>query len=482
MKYDMTEMNFESLRRRHPVFRYRSYRWEKREEELWLQFDFYVDEDIHFSPVIRIPDHPAYTAFYREHSVKALENLIFHIGMIELISYWKCVCCPEIQIEAAWLDEAALAWWKKLYYHGLGEFFYRNGIQTNAEDFVRLRCSSSLELPKITLPLQEGYLIPIGGGKDSVVTLELLKQKQPAPLMLIINPRGATRACAEVSGLPDHYLEIRRSIDKRLLELNAEGYLNGHTPFSAMLAFYCILMATLTGRKQIALSNESSANEPTVQGSDVNHQYSKSLEFEADFRAYIRHHVTEDVNYFSFLRPLSELQIAMLFSRCKAYHPVFRSCNAGSKQDIWCGSCPKCLFTCIMLSAFLPAQEVQKIFGKNLFEDEKLWPVLQELCGEVAVKPFECVGTREEVCMALCEIIRRHEEEQNRQCRHTNGYNNFGDGTRDDSLPLLLTRFRQTPLYENYRQREFRPLLTAWDPNHFLPEADAQLLRKALEL
>ncbi|MBR5664177.1 MAG: hypothetical protein IKX13_00275, partial [Bacteroidales bacterium] len=254
-----------------------------------------------------------------------------------------------------------------------------------------------------------------------------------------------------------------RPIDKRLLELNAEGYLNGHTPFSAMLAFYSLLIATLAGRSRIALSNESSANEPTVQGSDVNHQYSKSIEFEADFREYVAQYLTEDVSYYSFLRPLSELQIAMLFSRCTAYLPVFRSCNVGSKQDIWCGHCPKCLFTCIMLSAFLPAEKVREIFGKDLLEDETLWPVLKELCGETAVKPFECVGTREEVCMALCEIIRQYE-------------------SRNKSLPTLLASFRRTALYESYRQRDFQPLLTAWDPQHFLPEDEELLLRKALEI
>ena len=114
-----------------------------------------------------------------------------------------------------------------------------------------------------------------------------------------------------------------------------------------------------------------------------------------------------------------------------------------------------------MLSAFLPAEKVREIFGKDLLEDETLWPVLKELCGETAVKPFECVGTREEVCMALCEIIRQYE-------------------SRNEGLPTLLASFRRTALYESYRHRDFQPLLTAWDPQHFLPEDEELLLRKAL--
>ncbi|MBP5613276.1 MAG: hypothetical protein J6X35_03915 [Bacteroidales bacterium] len=457
------EKTFDTLRQRHPVFTYQAFHYGLEEEWLRISFDFRIGEEIAFHPEIRFRRHPAYDRFWAEQEPQCLAPFVFHIGMIELISYWKCCCCPEIRIACGRLDEAALQWWKKLYYHGLGEFFYRNGIRTDREGFVQIRCSGGQPMPKQSFALQEAHIVPIGGGKDSVVTLETLKQEPVAPLPLIINPRGATLACVKASGLTEGFLEINRTIDPRLLELNAAGYLNGHTPFSAMLAFHSLTAAILAGRSRVALSNESSANEPTVQGSDVNHQYSKSIEFEADFREYVAQYLTEDVSYYSFLRPLSELQIACLFAEQPAYFPVFRSCNVGSKQDIWCGHCPKCLFTCIMLSAFLPAEKVREIFGKDLLEDETLWPVLKELCGETAVKPFECVGTREEVCMALCEIIRQYE-------------------SRNKSLPTLLASFRRTALYESYRQRDFQPLLTAWDPQHFLPEDEELLLRKALEI
>ena len=117
-----------------------------------------------------------------------------------------------------------------------------------------------------------------------------------------------------------------------MLQLNAEGYLNGHTPFSALLAFLTLLIGVGSGSKYIALSNESSANESTVPGTDINHQYSKSIEFERDFRDYVSQHLSEEIQYFSFLRPLNEMQIASLFAQCEAYHPVFRSCNAGSTK------------------------------------------------------------------------------------------------------------------------------------------------------
>ena len=67
-----------------------------------------------------------------------------------------------------------------------------------------------------------------------------------------------------------------------MLQLNSEGYINGHTPFSAIVAFSSVLTAALNGQKYITLSNENSANESTVKDSKVNHQYSKSYEFELD--------------------------------------------------------------------------------------------------------------------------------------------------------------------------------------------------------
>ncbi|MDX9906275.1 MAG: hypothetical protein RBS55_06785, partial [Bacteroidales bacterium] len=195
------------------------------------------------------------------------------------------------------------------------------------------------------------------------------------------------------------------------IELNNRGFLNGHTPFSALLAFYSLLAAYLTGKKDIVLSNESSANEPTVPGTGINHQYSKSFGFEKDFREYVLKNISSGFNYFSLLRPLSELQIARLFSGMPKFFPHFKSCNAGSKAGIWCGRCPKCLFTFIILSPFLEPGELTRIFGKNLLNDASLAGYLDELTGESPVKPFECIGTIDEVNTALAMTVKHYEPE-----------------------------------------------------------------------
>ena len=160
-------------------------------------------------------------------------------------------------------------------------------------------------------------------------------------------------------------------------------------------------------KKYIILSNEGSANEPTVIGTKINHQYSKTYEFENDFNDYTLKYFGLDIKYFSLLRPLSEFQIGMLFSKYKKYHKVFRSCNVGSKSNPWewCCKCPKCLFVYIILSPFLYKDELVDIFGEDLFEDKELLGTLLELAGYSETKPFECVGTYEEVRYALSLTI-----------------------------------------------------------------------------
>ncbi len=425
---------YAELRERYPEFLYEAFHHEWTAEGLRLWFDFRMG-DVVFHPEALFEARPFLS---RDVPTQVLDRMVFDIGMIELISYWKCACPPTVKVLCGALTDEQTAFWRKLYWNGLGEFFYTNGIAESQEGFLRVESgewrvengewrvengerrvengerrtenktsqNGGSLFSTLHSPLSAPYLVPIGGGKDSVVTLELLRRAGKTIRPLIMNPRGATRECARVAGFPlEEVLVIRRKIDPTLLDLNAKGYLNGHTPFSAMLAFYTRLASALSGIPNVALSNESSANESTVKGSYVNHQYSKSLEFEDDFRNYVNE--AASFNYFSFLRPLSELQIAMLFSRFTAYHDVFRSCNVGSKEDIWCGHCAKCLFAYIILSPFIAPERLNAIFGKSMLDDTSLNLEFRQLLGLAETKPFECVGTVSEVRQALRMAVER---------------------------------------------------------------------------
>lgn len=455
---------FEELRRRYPLFVYRSFSHVLEPDRLHLRFHFSLcdaegKEAYAFRPELHIPIR----TFYRPDAVpqELLENLIFHCGMVELISYWKCACSPKVRIDCGQLTPRQKDWFKKLYFLGLGEFFYLNGIRTDRASFMEISCAPDAPSPcaatqQADFLLQDTFHVPVGGGKDSVVTLEILREAFPGKIRpMIINPRGATRNCCLQAGFEDEdCIVVNRSIDKTLLELNAQGFLNGHTPFSAMLAFTSLITAALNQSRHIALSNENSANESTVPGMEVNHQYSKSLEFENDLRQYVKEYISPEFDYFSFLRPLSELGIARLFASLPRYHSVFRSCNAGSKTDSWCGKCPKCLFAFLILSPFMGVEKTSRLFGKNLLDDPELIPFLEELSGIAPVKPFECVGTLSEVNWALQQLKDQAEKH------------------------VLLRHYFSLPISKNLVPDS---VLEEFSAQNNLSETFSEILRKAVE-
>jgi len=307
---------YEQLRQEFPFFTYESYSINVTDVGLEVIFHFNLSEKHHFYPTFNIPVRDYYHLHDRKEiaSDVRFQNLVFHIGMVELISYWKAACPPRVIIKPHTLDKEQIDWWKEVYFQGLGEFFYLNLIDPDRDSFMQIESVSDHHLLPFEIELSEKLIIPVGGGKDSVVTLELLARHFDS-LALIINPRGASLLTAAQAGFPRHrIIEINRTIDPLLLELNKQDFLNGHTPFSALLAFQCLLASALTGYRHVALSNESSANESTVEDTQINHQYSKSIAFEADFRRYNSKYLSPDFNYFSFLRPLNELQIGRLFS------------------------------------------------------------------------------------------------------------------------------------------------------------------------
>lgn len=448
---------FNTLRNDYPFFEYQSYDIIEKKDSYLLVFNFNLANKFHFKPEILIPKR---VFFVENPSAALLHNLAFHIGMVELISYWKATCSPTVIIHPFQLTNSQILWWKKLYFNGLGEFFYLNKIETSMDDFMEIRCHSAIPTEHTFAHFENNVIVPIGGGKDSVVSLELLRRSGFPMIPIMLNPRPASLNCAATADFqPNDCVLVYRSIDNTLLEMNAAGFLNGHTPFSALLAFVSAFAAVLCGSKHIALSNESSASESTVHGQEVNHQYSKSLAFERDFREYIRQYVVNDLNYFSLLRPLNELQITRLFSEFKQYHSVFRSCNVGSKTDSWCCNCSKCLFTYLMLAPFNGTHELVKIFGENLMIRNDLQFTFNELMGKTVSKPFECVGTVEEVRAAASFVA---------------------DTYGSEGIPPLI-QSAQSDYNAIADRNKFQQLLSQFDEAHFLIPEFKMLVKNAVD-
>lgn len=419
---------YETFREKYPLFIYKSYRITENSDTVDINFEFSVPELADFSPSWSFPKPENFSVT----GDIAFERLVFSLGMAEAVSYWKAVCSPEMRIDCGELSPEQVQWWKKLYFSGLGEFFYVNGITPDFSDFVTIKSYGAFYENDTERPELSGCLVPVGGGKDSALTLETLTNAGMKCLCYGINKRRSITETVTTAGLPESLLiTAKRNFDRSLIEYNKKGFLNGHTPFSSVVAFSAEITAYLYRLKYIVLSNESSANESTVIGQNVNHQYSKSFEFERDFHEYEEKYLNTGIYYFSFLRPLSEFQIAGMFSAHRKYMPVFRSCNLGSKvsPDIWCGECPKCLFVSLILSPFLTNDELTDIFGKDLLNDGSMSEYFTELIGKSVHKPFECVGSVDEVNLAVSLAIRRREQ---------NG----------EKLPLL---------FEDYRKNFYNP-------------------------
>ncbi len=430
------------------TFIYDSFTINDLDDKLVITYNYEIENLEKFNHVINI-----YKKSNISYDREYLEKLVFNIGLAELISYWKATCSFNIIIKCGSLDIYQINWFKKLFFMGLGEFFYVNDINISQDDIFNLECSNKLYNANNNKECN-GNLILVGGGKDSIVSLEILKNFDNG--VLIINKRDVCFKCAYLAGYSDSKIyNIERIIDKRLLELNAKGYLNGHIPLSGSYAFISYLCAYLYGYKNIVLSNESSANEVSVKDTSINHQYSKSYEFEKDFREYSNKYLG-NLNYFSLLRPLSELQIMKIFSKYPKYFNTFLSCNNGGKinnigkADSWCLNCSKCLFIYIIFSNFVSDEKLIEIFGENLLDRKDMLDDFIKLTGNSTNKPFECVGTFDEVNYSIMNKI-----------------NNSKD------LPYLLEYYK-TNFYNNNYDKE---LLKKFDNNHFLSDELIKLVK-----
>lgn len=451
-------MDYNELRKTYKEFIYKSYNIEETEEKIKVTYNFEIVGLSEFTPYWEFPKKPGMGEIAKNNAL--FENMVFSLGMVELVSYWKISCAPLVRVQAGALDEVQITWWKELYFHGLGEFYYTNGIEVEPEGFMQIDSEgTAFAGTYITKENLKGCMVPIGGGKDSAVTLSLLKEQKDSNYCYIINPRGATLNTVKSGGYSEEkMIAVKRTLDKRMIELNKQGFLNGHTPFSAIVAFSATIAAYMNGLKYIVLSNESSANESTVAGSTVNHQYSKSFKFEKDFHTYEETYIKSGTYYFSMLRPLSEFQIAKQFAACSEYHDIFRSCNVGSKEDIWCGHCPKCLFVFLILSPFLSQERLTEIFGADMMNDMTMLDTMKQLIGLSPEKPFECVGSRDEINTAICLTIEKLE-------------------TQGKKLPKLLEYYKSEGLYEQNKGRE-QYYFNFYDKEHLLPEEFDKILKE----
>jgi UDP-N-acetyl-alpha-D-muramoyl-L-alanyl-L-glutamate epimerase len=369
----------------------------------------------------RVTFHPMGQARWDSPAVAAAARLVF---LLAGVSAYKTAAPPVINTGETVLTLRERDFLRTFYTDGLGEFAYRNGIDLSG---LRIEGPAAPETPLPPSgrpargpggPGQPRALVPFGGGIDSIVTVELVRRHADVALFVVSRPGDrfdAIERPAAVAGLP--VARAEREIDPQLLRSRELGFLNGHVPVTGIVSAIAVMAAALEGRDAVVMSNEWSASVPTVQAGDhaVNHQYSKGAVFETAFRgvlagtsAALPAGVTMP-DYFSALRPRTELWIADRFARMQQYHGTFRSCNRAfhidqaKRLDHWCGQCDKCCFIDLILAPFLPATELAAIFGgREPLADPALAARFRALLGDTDLsKPFECVGEVNECRAAL---------------------------------------------------------------------------------
>jgi|SRR3989344_985227 len=344
---------------------------------------------------------------------KLLDSIFINLSLALGISYWKIFCPKKIITPHYALSKTQAEFWNALYTHGLGEFFYKNKIDFRG--LIKFPYQNISSPKPMRLSTKNHSLAMIGGGKDSIVSTELLKKSRKHFTPFLLNKSEIQMETLRVLGKKP--LIVKRAIDSQLFKLNKRrDTYNGHVPITAIYSFTALLTAVFHKNKYIIASNEKSANYGNMRylGTSINHQWSKSYEFERSFNKYIKKYITPDITYFSFLRSLNEIKIAEIFSKNNKYFKYFSSCNTNfailKKSDRrWCGRCPKCAFVFASLAPFISKKDLLGIFGQNLFEKKALLPLFEELLGIKNFKPFECVGTPEETRLAFYKASQKDE-------------------------------------------------------------------------
>jgi hypothetical protein len=343
----------------------------------------------------------------------AVDQAARWVFLLAGVSYYKTGAPPLIELPATPLRPAEREFLRSVYLDGLGEFAYRNDL-----DISDLRIEAPVLDGAAAPPATAGPtprkrpLVPFGGGIDSIVTVEMVRPLADAALFVVAR-RGDLYAAIErpaaITGLP--VVRAERAIDPQVLRSRELGFLNGHVPVTGIISAIGVMAAVLDGRDALVMSNEwsSSVGNLDVGGRIVNHQWSKSMTFEQAFRDVLAQSLGSAIDYFSRLRPYTELFIAERFAHLDQYHLAFQSCNRGfhidpaQRLDHWCGRCDKCVFIDLILAPFMDAAALGEVFrGREPLDDMSLLPRFEALVDTSgALKPWECVGEVDECRAAV---------------------------------------------------------------------------------
>lgn len=342
---------------------------------------------------------------FRPENSEILDRALFLAWILVGTSYYKSRPTTEVRLSTE-IDRWQADFFNHVYQEGLSQFAFENNLsREELAHFHPADKGPTIEAYTSSTPYAgEGNLVLQSGGKDSLLVGRLL-DKAKIDFTPWYAANSATKTYPTVIGGWKNPPEIAvREIDLENLRLT-DG-LNGHVPVTYINESLALIQVILDNKNTVIASIAQEGNEAhtKIGGLDVNHQWSKSWPAEQLLAEYIKRYISKDIHVGSPLRKYSELRVAKLFVKnCwEDFGGKFSSCNRANYQQgqqnqelTWCGDCAKCANSYLLFCPFLPAAELQAIFGgEKLFEKPSLADIYKGLLGiDGFIKPFECVGT-----------------------------------------------------------------------------------------
>lgn len=346
-------------------------------------------------------------------------RITFHIALFEM-SRGVSLGATELDL-GEWADlytEQLDALWRRVIHGVWAQWRYQHDRPDQPVPVPR-----AAPVPDSSRPMERGagatgMLAFCGGGKDSLIVLDLLERAGQEHGVFVYTSSSYGRSDMQRQLIDRlltatavervHHATLLDDLSQSpVMELHPELGTNeltaAETPVSLMAALPVVLAG---GYRHIVLGHERSANAGNLiwerTGEEINHQWGKSREAEELLNGYIQAHLIADLRYFSLLQPVHDPLIFAALARRLDAVALTHSCNV---HKPWCGRCAKCAYVWLGYKAWLPWEVVDPIFAsRNLAHDPANLEFFRQMLGLADHTPFECVGQVEEarLFMAMC--------------------------------------------------------------------------------
>ena len=343
-----------------------------------------------------------------------MDWVCFHIVAFEMAKF--CSLAPEeidFGFYAHLCTRAFFTFWQHIVYQIWGQWRYENN-RPEYRGPVLSHPVANADIPVIDQrKLDDEYLVFCGGGKDSLVMMRALDRQRIE--------YGSFIYTHSVYGEHQHQLDLVENLAKRTqckkIHINHidDAFMDDPQTAVAKAGTKCITHAETPcsifgalplmlskGYRCAVLAHERSADVGNLvweeTGEEINHQWGKSWQAEHAINAYINRYLVREFSYFSLLKPLTDVIIFNLLERDLDLIDHMHSCNIDKP---WCKQCAKCAYVWLNLKAYLPSQQIDAIFGANLFDFPENEKWFRQMLGLEDHTPFECIGQIPEARLAL---------------------------------------------------------------------------------